>query len=305
MSTLTVTFDFATTVQSFTATAGAASTMSYDSGTGNPAGALKTEITGKNKSNTDKWARTLTYQDMGVPANSTITGITSASMDSKCTLYTTGASSIAGNVTLVDGATTVTLAATRTFTATDGSFVTTSGTNSTGLSKASSNSVVITINSTMATGNSTSADVILYQDQLTFVLTHTTTFSGSVSEAGSATDSSSTISTFIGTNVEAGSATDLVTNIATLNNTITEAATAAEIVANVYSVSISESLSPTDTTSTGTAWYGLAGSRDLAFLVSGAQDLDIWSGTTSFASETENATLSSVISESTSATDSL
>ncbi len=242
MSTLVVTFAFASDAQSFSGTAGAASVLSYDGAVGNPAGALKSRITGKNKSNANNWARTLTYEAMGIPANSVITGITAASMQSKCTEYATGASSTHGSVTLVDGATTVTLSSTRNFTTTDANFVTTNGVDSTGLSKPSNNSVTITINNTLATGNSTSAAVTLYQDQLTFTITYTTTLSDSSTEAGSAADAPSSAATFASADTEAGSGGDApaATMIAGVGLTEAGAATDALDGGLVLSDSISE-----------------------------------------------------------------
>lgn len=182
MPSLTVTFAFPTDAQSFTATPGANSTLSYDGAVGNPAGALKSRITGKNLSNANKWARTLTYEAMGVPAGSTILSIKTGSMQSKCTEFTTGASSTSGAATLVDGVTTVTLSSARTgIAATDAGWVTTNGVDATGLSKASSNSVTITINNTLATGSSSSAAVTVYQDQLTFTITYSVVMVGGTS----------------------------------------------------------------------------------------------------------------------------
>lgn len=173
MATLVVTFDFLNDAQSFTGTAGANSTLAWTGSFGNPAGDLQSQITGKNHTNSNHWDRTLTFETMGVPPKSVITGITSASMQSRCTTFTTGASSTSGTAVLVDGTTTVTLSSARTFSATDASFVTTNGVDSTGLTLQSADSVTITINNTLATGNSASANVTLQQDQLTFTITYT------------------------------------------------------------------------------------------------------------------------------------
>lgn len=174
MPTLNVTFAFASDAQSFTATAGTNSTLTYDGATGNPAGALKSVVSGSNRNDNNSWARTLTYEAMGVPTGATITGITSASLQSKCTAFASGTGCTSGAVTLVDGVTTVTLSAQRSFTATDANWVTTNGTNATGLSKASSNSVTITIpNHLGTTSGGSGKGVTLYQDQLTFTITYT------------------------------------------------------------------------------------------------------------------------------------
>lgn len=172
VSTVTVTFDFALNAQSFTSTPGANTTMAWDNANGNPSGSLSSTITGRNLSNANKWTRTLTYEALGVPPGATVIGIGSASMQSRCTTYTTGATSTAGSVTLLDGGTTVTLAVSRNFSATDASWVTSNGTTVNGLSSASTTSVTITINNTLATANSASASVVLKQDNLTFVITY-------------------------------------------------------------------------------------------------------------------------------------
>ncbi len=177
MSTLNVTFAFLSDAQGFSSSAGAASTLTWDGTTGNPAGSLRSVLAGSNKNNNNSWTRTLTYETMGVPAGSTITGITSASLDSRCTAFTSGTGCTSGAATLVDGVTTVTLSAQRSFSATDGAFVTTAGTDLTGLTKASSNSVVLTIpNHLGTTSGGSGKGVTLHQDQLKYTLTYTTAF---------------------------------------------------------------------------------------------------------------------------------
>ncbi len=168
---LTITYSFATTAESFTATAGADSTLSYDAANGNPAGALKSRITGRNKNNVNKWSRTLTFADMGVPSNATVTDITSGSYSWRCTEYTTGATSTQGPVTMSWTGNSATLVSSSTFAAT-GNYATATGVNKTGLSLAASTSVTIDISNTLATGNSSTAAVTLYQDQLTFSITY-------------------------------------------------------------------------------------------------------------------------------------
>src|SRR5579859_6452634 len=142
MSTLVVTFAFPSDAQSFVSTRGTRVTMAWDGANGNPVGSLSSTRSVKGASSAaSKWARTLTYEAMGVPVNSTITCITAGSLQSKCTAFTSaGSGNLSGTATLVDGATTATLSAARSITATDSSFVTTTGTDLTGLSKPSSNS---------------------------------------------------------------------------------------------------------------------------------------------------------------------
>ena len=168
-ATLVVTFDFASDAQSFVATPASNVTLSWVSGT------LQSDLSTKNAaSRASRWDRTLTYQDMGVPAGSTITSITSASMQSQCTFYTSpGATHQSGAATLTDGATVVTLSSARNFTATDASMVTTAGVNSGVMSSPASNSVAIRINNTLSTANTAGAHMALKQDNLTFTITYT------------------------------------------------------------------------------------------------------------------------------------
>src|SRR5215472_2456234 len=114
MTTLVVTLGFAGNAQGFTANPGSgSSTLAWDGANGNPVGCLSSTrsvkgATGDNNS----WTLATTWQGLGVPAGATITGVTSASMQSRCTTFTSaGAGNTSGAVTLVDGGTTITLSA--------------------------------------------------------------------------------------------------------------------------------------------------------------------------------------------------
>jgi hypothetical protein len=170
--TLVVTFDFASDAQSFVATPATNVAMSWQSAGG---GFLLSDLNTKNASNRQsRWDRTMTYIAMGVPAGATITGITSASMQSQCSIYTNpGATHQSGAATLTDGATVVTLSSARSFTAVDASPVTTNGVNNTSMSSPASNSVALRINNTLSTANVTGARMALRQDTLTFTITYT------------------------------------------------------------------------------------------------------------------------------------
>jgi hypothetical protein len=184
---LTVTYSFATTAESFTGTAGANSTLSYDSANGNPAGALKSRITGRNNNSANKWSRTLTFADMGVPTGATVTDIKSGSYSWRCTEYTTGATSTQGPVTMSWTGNSATLVSSSTFAAT-GNYASATGVDKTGLSLPASTSVTIDISNTLSTANSSTAAVTLYQDELTFQLTYAFIYAatGGVQTGGSA-----------------------------------------------------------------------------------------------------------------------
>lgn len=182
--TLVVTFDFAADAQSFVATPGAFVTQAWASGSLSNDRPRKA-ATGASST----WARTTTWTGLGVPSGATITGVTSASMQSKCTVFTSaGTPNTSGAVTLVDGATTITLSAQRSITGTDGAFVTTNGTDATGLSLAAANSITLTIPDTMTNTNVVGSDVTILQDNLTFTITYTPAVAGttrnSLSHAG-------------------------------------------------------------------------------------------------------------------------
>lgn len=172
MATLVVTFNFATTAESFSATEGSGVTLTHITSDGNPSGSLQSALATKNRTSSSDWARTLTWEDMGVPSGSLITGVTGASCDFKCTAATAIGTNTAGNVDLVDGANTIVLSAAATFTTTHGSWQTSTGTDATGLSLDSGNSVDITINNILDTNNTNGANVTLLQDVLTFTITY-------------------------------------------------------------------------------------------------------------------------------------
>jgi hypothetical protein len=137
-------------------------------------GIPQTSLSGRNKSAANStFTLAGTWESLfGITHGSIIRSVTSASCQSKCTAFTTGAASSVNAATLVDGSTTVTLAALRNFSATDASFVTSSGTNATGLVLASNDSVTLTISNSLNTGNSNTASVALQQDNLTFTVTY-------------------------------------------------------------------------------------------------------------------------------------
>lgn len=169
--TLVVTFAFASDAQGFTFSNGGDS-FATGSWTGGVLQSVRTHKGANGSNNT--WTLATTWTGLGVPSGATITGVTSASMQSQCTTFTSaGSGNTSGATTLVDGATTVTLSTQRTFTATDGSPVTTNGTDATGLSLAAANSITLTIPNHLQNANTTGSSVILSQDQLVFTITYT------------------------------------------------------------------------------------------------------------------------------------
>ncbi len=173
--TLNYTFNFASSSEGFTATTGGQSTASFDSGNGNPAGSIYTQITGRRRTNSNYWEWTGTFEDLGVPSSSIITAIQLTGAYNRCTVYSTGQQSTAGPYELRDstGATVLaTLWAGRDFSAVDPSWVFVSGSNQILSDIPSNTTIKIRLNNTLRTGNSNSARVTLYDDQISLTITY-------------------------------------------------------------------------------------------------------------------------------------
>jgi hypothetical protein len=193
VATVTKLFAFAASAEGFVATQGANSTLTWDSTTGNPAGALKARITGRSKSNANWWAYTGTWESLGVPVGATVTAIRVSAAYTRCTEYTTGASSTIGPYELRDngGVLQATLWTGRTVTAVDAAWVAvpaqTDQAVPSGL-QASGSTVQIRLADTLATGASSSAAVSSYDDQVSLVITYTASaVTGTASLSGDGT----------------------------------------------------------------------------------------------------------------------
>lgn len=168
MATLNVSFTFTTDSQGFSANAGSSVTMTSNTGS------LVSSRAVKGNSGADSsWTLATTWVGLGVPAGSTIRSVTAASMQSRCTAFTSaGAGNTSGAATLVDGGTTVTLSSQRSITGTDASPVTTNGVDSTGLALPSAHSITLTIPNHLQNSNTTGSTVTLSQDTLSFTITY-------------------------------------------------------------------------------------------------------------------------------------
>ena len=173
MATTVKTFDWSANADSFTFTPASDATGAWANIAGETV--LRTQLSGRNKTDTGYWSRTLTFEDMGVPTGATISGITSSSIQSK--VYAIGGMDAAtlGNVTLSDGTTTVVLAASRTGpTGTaETSYTTQNGTDNTSLNWASNQSVTITLNHNLDCANNPGLNYDFFWDNLTFTITYT------------------------------------------------------------------------------------------------------------------------------------
>ena len=167
MATVTKTFTFTTTSEGFSSNPGTSVTMTSNTGSLVSSRAVKA-----NSGADSSWTLATTWIGLGVPAGAIVSAVTSASMASQCTAFTSaGSGNTSGAATLVDGSTTVTLSSQRSITGTDGSPVTTNGVDSTGLKLAASNSITLTIPNHLQNTNTTGSTVTLSQDTLAMTIT--------------------------------------------------------------------------------------------------------------------------------------
>jgi hypothetical protein len=174
--TVTATFDWNTDAESFTHTSPNAVTTASriaNSGDGNT-GCLDNSTTGNRATDEPYWSRTLTFEDLGVPAGATVNAITSGSIKSKCYVRQNADGSTIGPVQLINGAATVTLANTRSVSGTDSNFVTQSGIDFSDLNYASDTSVTIKLGANINLGNDVNAEFSWYFDTLSFDISYGT-----------------------------------------------------------------------------------------------------------------------------------
>ena len=174
MADLVKTFSFAADSESFvfTSTSGD-STGVWLSSDGDPAnGSLSSTIAGRKKSDTAHWDLTgITWESLGVPAGSTVTGVSVASCNHRCSVWVSGSTASLESISLVDGANTIELAGSASYTGTT-AWTNVTGAGATGLSLASDNSISIAIATATLTSNTGTTDITLLQDELTFTVTY-------------------------------------------------------------------------------------------------------------------------------------
>ncbi len=183
MATLDVTFSFTTnpTTDSpaWSSSSGAATTMSWDSAFGNLAvGSLKARTAGRNKADSNYWLLQCTWQQLGIPANSTVTAISLKSTATRCTEYNVGSSSTIGPYTLRDSAGTLqaTMWTGRTVTAVDGAWVATGQQATQSVPSAlqpASSTIQIRLEDSLATGANNGAAVTTYDDDVVLTIAYT------------------------------------------------------------------------------------------------------------------------------------
>lgn len=119
----------------------------------------------------------LTWEQIGVPAGSTITGISACSLGGKCIEHWTGGHKVSdpsqnqiNPATITDGSTVIVLSVARPFSQVESSFVTASGIGASGLSLPSTDVIELRISANLLNGG-TQRDVTAVQmDNLVFTV---------------------------------------------------------------------------------------------------------------------------------------
>jgi RHS repeat-associated protein len=177
-STTTPGWEFASNAENWTSTAGTSSTLSWIAGDGSPSGgSLEAKIAGKNKSATNVWSLQRTWEQLGVPAGATVTGVRLASIRQRTSDWSTPGATNTWNVELHNssGATQATLLPTQTETGAEASWsADLSGTTQTVPTtlQASGSTVRLAISAAMATGNNNAAQVGFRWDHVALAITY-------------------------------------------------------------------------------------------------------------------------------------
>ena len=166
-------FSFATTAESWAFTTIDNATGLYVGGSGNPAGSLQIDNLGRNKlDQTSYWEWTGTFEDLGVPTGSTISGYSSSALDHSCTVFNVVAALTSGAFTISDGVLR-TLVVGSPLTATT-AFATASQAGSvSGLSLASTTPIVLRIMSDSDLSNNATAESTILLDNITVGIDYT------------------------------------------------------------------------------------------------------------------------------------
>jgi len=187
--TNTKTFSFTTTAEGFIGTSGGKSVLSYDSGTGNPAGSLKTDSAGRNNSDISDWTWSGTWEDLGVPTGATVTQVRINSGYTKVTAWNVVNSVTIGAYKLRDSldADQATLWSGRSPTGIDADWVPISQQADQTVPpaiQASNSSVKLYLERTIDLGNDAATQATLYEDELSFVITYSNPVSITMSTDG-------------------------------------------------------------------------------------------------------------------------
>jgi len=174
----TKTFSFTANQENFIGISGGKSVLTYDSAIGNPSGSLKTTSLGRNNADTSNWTWTGTWENLGAPVGSTITGmrielgytyITTWNVADSVTIgpYKIKDSSDVDQATLWSGRTVITGA--------DGDWIPIPQQTDQAIPaaiQASNSAIKLYLERSIDLGNNRTAEATLYEDELSFIVTY-------------------------------------------------------------------------------------------------------------------------------------
>ena len=180
--TVTKTYTFDASLESYSATCGTNVTCSRDTSDGSPgAGDLQEALATKNNNRTWQWELSgITWESLGVPVNSVVTDV-DGSYNHKSAVFTSGSTgsgdNTSGVLTIRDSAGTTVLATPETEVSSTGTaaWATRNATGAVSIpaaSQASNTSIRIRLAGNIRTANVTGASVTLRQDQITLTITY-------------------------------------------------------------------------------------------------------------------------------------
>lgn len=181
MATVTKTFTFASNAEGFVANNAdpTTTTLSWSSTVGNPAGSLAADIKGRNKTSSNYWEWTGTWEALGVPAGGEVTSVRLTGASTRVSVMTHSKSTIVGPYTLLDsGGTQIgELWAGRTTTTQESSWTATGAQSPISITAqtASNSTIKIRLADTIASGNNNSAETTANDDQVAIEITYTVT----------------------------------------------------------------------------------------------------------------------------------
>jgi len=181
MGTITKTFTFDSTIESWAGTPATDVVMDRSTADGSPGtGCLSARLAGKNKNpGASYWKWIGTWEDLGVPSGATITDVGTsgiADYNWRCSEYDTGTGdNLVGPFELYDNTPSLlgTFSAAQSSVTGTTSWATVDGSSITGLSQASTDTVQLWMTVLLRTGNSNSGAITMLNDQITIEITYT------------------------------------------------------------------------------------------------------------------------------------
>ena len=176
--TTTKTFSFTANQENFIGISGGKSVLTYDSVIGNPSGSLKTTSLGRNNVDISNWTWTGTWEDLGAPAGSTITDMRIESGYTYISTWNVADSATIGPYKIKDGLDIdqAALWSGRTVsTGVDGDWVLIPQQADQVIPaaiQASNSAIKLYLERSIDLGNDKTAEVTLYEDELSFIITY-------------------------------------------------------------------------------------------------------------------------------------